>query len=185
MTTQQLIIWSFLYLAEFIVVVYLTRATRRRVMGTLVGGAAAGLLALGAITLCKTLGWWQIPFGATPYSLLLFYFALSLWPAPVYLVTWRLARGFGWRGLAIFVASVALIGPSRDYLIDAKFPKWMVFAPGVAPILADAATYIGIVVVGHWVMRLIAGPASEDRLARRRVFGVTQRSSYEGFIGQP
>jgi len=46
------------------------------------------------------------------------------------------------------------------------FPKWMVFAPGVAPILADGATYAGMVVLGHAVMRLIAGPASDDRLAR-------------------
>jgi hypothetical protein len=63
------------------------------------------------------------------------------------------------------VGFVAFIGPPRDYLIAAKFPKWMVFAPGVAPILADAATYIGIVVVGHSVMRLIAGPASQSPFA--------------------
>lgn len=169
MTTQQIILWSLLYLVELVVVVYLTRATLRRVMGALVGGAAAGLLALGAITLCKSLGWWQAPFGSTPYFLPLFYFALSLWPAPVYLVTWRIARRFGWRGLAIFVTFVALIGPLRDYLIAAKFPKWMVFAPGLAPILANAATYIGIVVVGHSVMRLIAGSASGDRLAGRPI----------------
>jgi hypothetical protein len=48
------------------------------------------------------------------------------------------------------------------------FPKWMVFAPGVAPIVADGATYAGVVVVGHAVMRLIAGPAIEDRLARQQ-----------------
>lgn len=166
MTTQQIILCSFFYLIELVAVVYLTRATRRRVIGALVGGAAAGLVALGAITLCKALGWWQIPFGSTPYFLLLFYFALALWPAPVYLVTWRLVRRFGGRGLAIFVAFVALIGPPRDYSIAAKFPNWMVFSPGIAPILADAATYIGIVLVGHSVMRLIAGPASGDRLAR-------------------
>ena len=157
MTAQQIIIWSLLYLVELGVVVYLTRATRRRVIGASVGGAAAGLVALVAITLCKALGWWQVPFGSTTYSLLLFYFALALWPAPVYLVTWRLVRRFGWHGLTIFVAFVALIGPPRDYLIAVKFPKWMVFAPGVAPILADAATYIAIIVVGHGVMRLVAG----------------------------
>jgi hypothetical protein len=37
---------------------------------------------------------------------------------------------------------------------------------GVAPIITDGATYAGVVIVGHAVMRLIAGPASEDRLAR-------------------
>jgi hypothetical protein len=68
--------------------------------------------------------------------------------------------------LALFVAIVAIIGPPRDYFIAAMFPKWMVFAPGVLLILADSATYVGIVVVGHAVMRLVAGPAGEDRLAR-------------------
>lgn len=165
MTTQQILIWCFLYLVELVGVVYLTRATRRRIIGALVGGVAAGLVAVGAISLCKALRWWQIPFGSTPYFLLFFYIALALWPAPVYLVTWRLARRFGWRGLATFVAFVALIGPPRDYLIAATFPKWMVFGPGLAPLLADAATYLGIVIVGHSVMRMIAGPASGDRLA--------------------
>jgi hypothetical protein len=75
--------------------------------------------------------------------------------------------GFGWRGLAVFIGAVVIIGPPRDYLIAAMFPEWMVFAPGVVPILADAATYIGIVGLGHAVMRLIAGPARKDQLARR------------------
>jgi len=35
----------------------------------------------------------------------------------------------------------------------------MVFAPGVAPILADAVTYVGIVAIGHALMRVVAGPA--------------------------
>jgi len=43
------------------------------------------------------------------------------------------------------------------------FPKWMMFEPGVAPIVADGVTYAGVVAVGHAVMRLIAGPAIEDR----------------------
>jgi hypothetical protein len=34
------------------------------------------------------------------------------------------------------------------------------------PILADAAAYVGMVAVGHAVMRFIAGPAREDQLAR-------------------
>jgi hypothetical protein len=160
MTTQQIILWSCVYLIELVAVIYFTRATARRIVGALVGGAVAGLLALGAISLCGSLGWWQIPLASTPYFRLLFYLTLSIWPAPVYLVTWRVARRFGWRGLAVFVVIVAVIGPPRDYLIAAKFPQWMVFAPGVAPILADAATYVGIVVVGHAFMRLIAGPAS-------------------------
>ena len=165
MTTQQIILWSCAYLVELGAVVYFTRATARRVMGAVAGGLAAGLLALGAIALCEALGWWRIPFASTPYFLPLFYLGLSISLSPIYLVTWRVGRRFGWRGLAVCLCIVAVIGAPRDYLIAATFPKWMVFAPGVAPILADAATYVGIVALGHAVMRLIAGTASEDRLA--------------------
>jgi hypothetical protein len=175
MTTQQIILWTCAYLIELVAVVYFTRATALRVVGALVGGAAAGLLALGAIALCEALGWWQIPFASTPYFLPLFYLGLSISLTPIYLVTWRLARRFGWRGLAVFIGIVTIIGPPRDYLIAAMFPKWMVFARGVAPILADGATYADIVILGHAVMRLIAGPASEDRLARQPIEATNRR----------
>ena len=165
-TRQQIILWACGYLIELVGVVYFTRATTRRVFGALIGGASAGLLGLGAIALCEALDWWRIPFASTPYFLPLFYLGLSISLTPIYLVTWRTARRFGWRGLAVFLCVVAVIGPPRDYLIAATFPKWMVFAPGVAPILADAITYVALVVLGHAVMRLVAGPACKDELAR-------------------
>ena len=167
MTTQQILLMTALYLAALVAVTYFTRATARRVAGALVGGAAAALMALQVIALCEALGWWRVPFASTSYFLPLLYLGLAISLTPIYLVTWRLARRFGWRGMAVFVGIVGVIGPPRDYLYAVTFPKWMVFAPGVAPILADSATYVGIVVVGHAVMRLVSGPAGEDRLTRR------------------
>jgi hypothetical protein len=169
MTTKEIILWSCAYLVELGVVVYFTRATARRLVAALVGGAVAALLAMGAIALSEALGWWRIPFASTPYFLPLFYLGLSISLTPIYLVTWRLTRRFAWRGLALFLCFVAVIGPPRDYLIAARFPRWMVFAPGLAPILADAVTYIGIVALGHFVMRLVAGAANADRLARQPI----------------
>jgi hypothetical protein len=169
MTSLEIILWTCAYLVEFGAVIYFTRATARRVVAALIGGASAALLGLGAIALCKALGWWEIPFSSTPFFLPLFYVGLAISLTPIYLVTWRLARRFRWRGLAVFIGSVAVIGPPRDYLIAATFPKWMVFAPGVAPVLADAVTYVGMVAVGHAVMRVFAGPAIEDQLARTRL----------------
>ena len=166
MTTQQVILGAGAYLVAFVAVIYFTRATARRVAGAVAGGVAAGLLGLGAIVLCEALGWWRVPFAPGPSFALIFYLGLSISLTPIYLVTWRLARRFGWRGLALFTGIVTVIGPPRDYLIAAMFPKWMVFAPGVAPILADGVTYAGMVVMGHTAMRSIAGPASNDRLAR-------------------
>src|SRR5882762_7538527 len=167
MTSWQLIFVTCAYMVELVVVIYFTRATSRRIVGAFAGGAAVGCFGMAAIVLGNVLGLWRVPIFRTPTFLALFYLGLAISVTPIYLVTWRLARRSGWRGLAVFTCIVAIIGPPRDYLFARTFPAWMVFAPGVAPILADAATYVGIVALGHAVMRLIAGPSSEDRLARR------------------
>jgi hypothetical protein len=164
MTTNQIIVVICAYMVALVAVIYLTRATSRRVVGALTGGAAVGFMGMGAIVLGNTLGLWRVPIVWTPYFLVLFYLGLSISVTPIYLVTWRVDRRFGWRGLAVCLVVVAIIGPPRDYLYAAKYPAWMVFAPGIAPVLADAATYVGIVAIGHAVMRLIAGPSHKDRL---------------------
>src|SRR5258706_286453 len=167
MTTNQLIIVTCAYMVALVAVIYFTRATLWRVVAALAGGAVVGFMGMGAIVLGNTLGLWRAPIFWTPYFLALFYLGLSISVTPIYLVTWRVVRRFGWRGLAVCLVVVAIIGPPRDYLYAAKYPAWMVFAPGVAPILADAATYVGIVAVGHAVMRLVAGPSGADRLRNK------------------
>ena len=167
MTTRQLIVVTCAYLVELVAAVYFTRATSLRVGGALAGGVAVGGMGLGTIALGNALGLWRVPIARTPDFLALFYLGFVISCSPVYLITWRVARRFGWRGLAVFIGAVAVIGPPRDYLIAATFPAWMFFAPGAAPILADAAAYVGIVTLGHALMRFIAGPAREDQLARR------------------
>src|SRR5262249_30995886 len=85
----------------------------------------------------------------------------------IYLITWRIARRFGGRGLAVVVIGPAIIGPPRDYWYMARFPEGGAYGPGVAPIPAVAATHVLMVVLGHGVMRLVAGPARGSPLARR------------------
>jgi hypothetical protein len=167
MTTQQIILWTSAYFAELLLVVWFTRATPRRVAGALVGGAVVGLYTLAAVVLCQAWGLWQVPIRASRSFQVMFYLGLVVSSAPIYLVTWRIARRFGARGLAAVIAIVAVIGPPRDYWIASVFPQWMVFSRGLAPILADAVTYVGFVAIGHAVMRLIAGPARADALARK------------------
>src|SRR6266550_5720941 len=167
MTTWQLIFVTCAYMVELVVVVYFTRPTSRRIAGAFAGGAAVGCFGMGAIVLGNALGLWRVPIFLTPTFLTLFYLGLVISVTPIYLVTWRLARRFGWRGLAVFIGIVAIIGPPRDYLFAKTFPAWMVFAPGVAPVLADAAAYVGIVAIGHAVMRLIAGPSRADGLRKK------------------
>jgi hypothetical protein len=165
-TSLQMILMAIGYGVALLAAIYFTRATSRRIVGALAGGVIVALMVMGAIAVCESFGWWRIPSTETPYFNLLLFLGLAISSSPIYLVTWRLARRFGWRGLAVFIAAVGIIGPPRDYLIAKKFPEWMVFSPGAAPIIADCVTYIAIVAVGHAVMRIISGPAGGDLLAR-------------------
>ena len=166
MTTQQLHLFNGLYLVVLVVVAVLTRATARRIAGALAGGAAAGVVALSIIALGEAAGWWHMAITWEPYflTLLLVDFALC---AFIFLITWRIARRFGWRGLAVVVAVAAVLGPVRDYWYMARYPEWGAYAPGLAPVFAISVAYVILGILGHGTMRLVAGPAPADRLARR------------------
>jgi hypothetical protein len=165
MTAQQLYLFKGLYLVLLVAVIILTRASARRVAGALAGGVVVGVAALGIINLGERAGWWHMAITWEPYFLTLLLIGFTVC-AFVFLITWRIARRFGWRGLAVVTIVAAVIGPPRDYWYMARFPEWGSYAPGVAPILAISATYVLLGVLGHAVMRLVAGPAREDRLAR-------------------
>lgn len=162
MTTGQILLMTGLYLAAFVVVAYFTRPSLRRIAGACAGGSVVGVVALLAVALGEAQGWWRIPRGNASYYQFLFWLGFSVSVSPVYLITWRIARRFGGRGLAVCMLVSAIIGPPRDYTFAAVFPEWIVFSPGIAPILAVATVYALLIVVGHAVMRLTAGPA--DRL---------------------
>jgi hypothetical protein len=173
MTTTQLYLFylfNFLYLVLSVVVAILTRATPRRIAGALAGGAASGVVTLSLIAVWERLGWWHMVmpglFTWEPYFLTLMLMALTLL-AFIFLITWRIARRFGWRGLAVVLLVLAVIGPLRDQWIMRRYPEFGSYGPGIAPVLAISVSYVVLVLVGHGVMRLVAGPAREDRLARR------------------
>jgi hypothetical protein len=166
MTTMQLYLFSGIYLVVTVVVAILTRATGRRIAGALAGGAAAGVVTLGIIALGERVGWWHMAITWEPYFLTLTLIGFTVC-AFIFLITWRIARRFGGRGLAVVLVVLAIIGPPRDYWYMRQFPEWGSYGPGVAPVLAISAAYVILVLVGHGVMRLVAGPARNDRLARR------------------
>jgi hypothetical protein len=167
MTTFQLHLFNALYLVLLIVVAFFTRATARRIAGALAGGVALGVLMLGAVALGEERGWWHFVIAWEPYFLTLLLLDGTISGAAILLVTWRVARRFGWRGLAVVVVILAIIGPPRDYAYMKTFPEWGEYGPGIAPFVAVALIYALLVPVGQSVMRLVAGPARADPLARR------------------
>jgi hypothetical protein len=164
MTTQVLLLMIGGYSAALVVVAYLTRATGRRIEGAVVGGACVGIVVLAVLWVLETLGWCHIGITWTPAFLLLLYVLSIVWCASMYLLTWRVARRFGWVGLAMVVCVAGVLGPVHDLWAAARFPEWITIGPGVWPVMAIAATYIAEIVVGHAVMRLVAGASGADRL---------------------
>jgi hypothetical protein len=145
MTTQMLHLYNAFCLGVLLVVVLLTRATVRRALGALVAGLVFGVVCLCLDALGEAAGLWHFAIDWEPYFLSLALINFALPCAVIYLVTWRINRRFGWRGVGAVVA----------------------YAPGIAPVLAVAGTYIVMVFVGQAVMRLVAGPSHESPLARR------------------
>src|SRR5262249_18682588 len=128
--------------------------------------AASGLVALGIVALGEAAGWWHMAITWEPYFLTVMLIGFAAC-AFIFLITWRIARRFGWRGLAVLLVALAIIGPPRDYWYMRHFPEWGRYAPGIGPVLPISAAYCILVLAGHGVMRLISGPSREDPLARR------------------
>jgi hypothetical protein len=122
---------------------------------------------LGAVALGEEMGWWHFVIAWEPYFLTLLLLDAVISCGAIFLVTWRVARRFGWRGLVVVVVILAIIGPPRDYWYMKTFPEWGEYRPGIAPFVAVAVIYALLVPVGQPVMRLVAGPARADPLARR------------------
>ncbi len=167
MTWSPLTLITAVYAAAFAAIAYATGARGRRIQGALAGGGAAGAVLLIGVSVGEARGWWRVP---APRDWLLqcgLWFGAAVSCAPIYPITWRLARRFGGWGPAAFALCAAVIGAPRDYATAAAFPDWIVFSPGRTPILAVATVYALIVLAGHGAMRVIAGPSRGDVVRER------------------
>ena len=167
MTTQQLYLFSWLALVLTTVVAVVTRATFRRIAAALAGAAACGPVALGVVTLCERAGWWHMAMPDDPYILMLLWVSFALC-GYAFLITWRIARRFGRRGLAVAVCVVVILGPLRDSWYMARFPEWGYYAPGLGPMLAISAAYVllGGVFQEFFDDRLEVGERTDARQGR-------------------
>ncbi|HEX4737166.1 MAG TPA: hypothetical protein VH331_06360 [Allosphingosinicella sp.] len=147
--------------------VYLTRPNQRRLLGALAGGIAVAIIGVGIEALFHTLGVWRYPSVEQPYGPAMLYPLVVIVFTMLALIGWRVTRRFGWRGQLMFLAILTTMGALRDFLVAERVLGIIVFAPGASPVLVDAGIWIGTVVLAQAVMRLVAGPTAEDRLADR------------------
>ena len=156
------------HLAYLCAAVHFTRASVRRVLGALVGGVVVAVFGFGVELVCQALGQWHYPSDDTGRGPLLMYPSLALLWATLALIGWRVMRRYGWRGEAVFLASVALLGTLRDYFVAGQALGAIVLAPGVTTVLVEIVCWAGQTALTQALMWLVAGPAAADRLARRR-----------------
>jgi hypothetical protein len=168
MTTSFVLLACGLHLVILSVVVFLTRPTGRRLFGALAGGAACGLLVSMLIVLAEALGWWHLTgFRSTWPELVLFWCDGALGGMTLSLIVWRVVRRFGGRGVAVLLLVALVIGLPRAHLAAALYPDWFALGPGIAPVLAVTVALPLLGALAYVVMRLVAGSARADRLARR------------------
>jgi small multidrug resistance pump len=167
MSPQELLLVGMVHLAYLCAAVHFTRASVRRVLGALVGGVVVAVFGFGVELVCQALGQWHYPSDDTGRGPLLMYPSLALLWATLALIGWRVMRRYGWRGEAVFLASVALLGTLRDYFVAEQALGAIVLAPGVTTVLVDIVCWAGQTALAQALMWPVAGPATADRLARR------------------
>jgi hypothetical protein len=164
--TPQLALYTYVDVAIFIAAAYLTRARPRRLAGAAAAGVAFVLVGLVLARETFSLGWWRLTLTEMPPFLGSLYAAdVSCWAATLALVSWRITRRFGWRGQATVIALAAVWGPARDF-VAATMTELIVITPGWTPVLGWAICWMLCVAILQGVMRLLAGPARTDPLAR-------------------
>jgi len=113
------------------------------------------------------LGFWHYPGVDQRYGPALMYpLVLVLW-AGFALIGWRVMRRFGWRGEVMFLVVVTVFGTLRDFAVARLRPDIFAITPGVALVPIDMILWGGLTAFAQGVMRLVAGPATADPLARR------------------
>jgi hypothetical protein len=164
---QLMLLASAVYVVLLGTTIYFTRATTRRVLGALAGGGMAAVAGFGVEVICQALGLWRYPADDTGYGPPLMYPVIVLMFAVLPLIGWRVVRRFGWRGELMFLAVIAVVGTFRDYMVAQEATGIIALTPGIATVLVDLAAWSGLTALAQGVMRLVAGPAGADSLARR------------------
>jgi hypothetical protein len=159
----ELVSLTLLAVALLVATAYISRARGLRVASAIVGGV---IFSFFVTVIPIAMRWRRFIVLQHPSQSLAFLFAIAvLYGAIIALVGWRLARRFGWQGMTAFVIVVSVGGPLRERLY-LSLAQLEVLAPGVVPWIANTLSWACALLLSHGIMRLIAGPAADDRLAR-------------------
>jgi serine/threonine protein kinase len=164
----QMVLYAYADIAAFGVAVYFCRPTLRRLLGACAGAAVFVLLFHTLAQVFRSVGWWRFALSdMPPMPVLLPVLGTACWATMLALISWRVTRRFGWTGQVSLIGIMSVEGPLRDRA-GAAATGLIVFAPGASPLVAHVMLWALMVIAMQMVMRLVAGPAASDRLARTK-----------------
>ena len=161
----ELVAYTYLSLALFAGAAYVSQAQTLRAASSIVGGA---IFSAFVTAIPISMGWRRfVHLEHSTQALWLLYAIGVPFGGILALAGWRIARRLGWLGLAAFVIVASIGFPIRErlYLSAAHL---MVVVPGTVPWIAYTLSWACALLLSHSIMRLMAGRAVDDRLARRR-----------------
>jgi hypothetical protein len=170
----QLVLWLCMTSAFLAAAAYVMRARLLRVAGALAGGLVMAMIRLLGIRYAHAMGWWSTHFtnDPDPMSVLSAPVLLLVYTAAIgafLLVGWRVARRFGWKVQVVLFTLIAVWAPFRERLVLDQFMQVIRAPLELLPVMADMAAWAAGLLLGSTAMRLLAGPAGADRLARTRL----------------
>jgi eukaryotic-like serine/threonine-protein kinase len=151
-STRALVLFNYVFVVVLGVAVYVTRPGIRRFAGALCGGLAVAFFMLSRADMASL-----APLTAYSTSVAA--------GTMIKLIGWRVTRRFGWRGQMAFIVILSIFIPLRARAYGMAFDIFAV-TPGFQHFIADAARWAFGITVSQLMMRLVAGPAGKDRLAR-------------------
>ena len=169
-TLDQLLVYGTMGIVVIlIIIIYFTRATRRRIVGALAGGLAGGLVIALTDYIASSLGLWYYP-SITVYTQLSYYVPSALlYGSGIALIGWRINRRFGIKGLTVFILLFGIYGSTRDFIVAATSSgSVLTYGQGFLPVIGDYLAWIGLLIIAQIVMWFVAGPAKDDPLARTK-----------------
>lgn len=173
----QFVLWLCISLAGFGGAVLLTGAKLLRVAGALAGATLFAVAELVKFKLDFFMGWWQSRIVDVPNPLSLFpqpllFLTIAFASAILLLISWRVARRFGWRGQTIFFVAFAVWAGLRERvwfgdLTLMMAPSWCFY-----PVAADMALLGVGFTLAYALMLAVAGQPRDDMLSgpRRQKF---------------
>jgi hypothetical protein len=145
-SSQALLIGFVVAPVLFVLCAYLTHATRRHILGAVLGAFLYALVNYLWDRAARAFGWWTYPAWSASGQFPLFGYLLAgiVGGGAFGLVGWRIIRRWHWKGFVGYLLFWAIYALVHDYGGSRLFAssQLMVFGTGLVPIIADVVWYI-------------------------------------------